>query len=1058
MKIDKSAFQSLVAMFADRRPHDEIEAVFAGELDRQAALRLLSHLRDAHGRVQQTETLDVSASASGPGGATARATVAGADAVRAALDRGSWVGVAVMRKARLRPAVAIADYRVRVNMKNEAVVEDAAEAAATAAELAAPAASSVMGTRTFRLKHRFSAALADGLFRADVTAVRQLSVPAGAPAPRHARLMRVPEAFELEVEYTPPAKAAGDAVAAPALAQGLARDLLKHYSVLLKVVDDTDVLMTPEERRAVLDEYAALAVPGVEVPPHAGGSMSGRRAQQLFVGPKPVTLEMRNLVLPPLPGVPTVRVGYTVTDKADGERRLLYVAEDRRVYTINSRIEVRDTGMQAEAAVGGSCLLDGEHIPLTRSGVPAFMVFDAYFVSGKDVRDKPLQRAAPAGGAAAAAKAKPAKKKGAIDVESAADRLSLARAVVGGIGAVPRYSVAVKEFRQIQGGDDLFAQCRHFLTKRNAGSFPYGIDGMIFTPANLAVGAAEEGRPAPAGGGASLTWPLAFKWKPPELNTIDFGVRLGPPDDVRMQGDRMFRAAELLVGYSAGQWEPITCMRFLTEDAAQAADRQRYVERPFDLPGGGAAAGANAKQRLGQCYLPTSKDGRLRCASGEEIVDGMVVEFSYDVPAQQQPQQQQPVAAPHAPTAADLPVDHPYRWRPLRLRPDKSGMGNNYGVALSIWQSIQSPITEDVLAGRRDLPSAEDVARASADLEGVYYAKRLQSDEGDTTGMRAFHNYVKGQHLLMRMKGRARSLFDFGTGKAGDLGKWIAMGVGRVMGIDLHADNLTDPQNGAFSRVQDARRKGQHPPRVAFVPMDGASPLGAPQIERMDDAAGDRQVARVLWGLVDPSTVLNPRLRAMHRFAVGGFDVATCMFAIHYFFSDDRSLKNFCRNVATVLRPGGVFLGVCLDGQRVDEALRGVPVGGSVSGRGWEITRHYDVLSADDPVANIGLEIKVFVESIGQALPEHLVDFRLLVQEMAEAGLRPLSDQQCTEVGLRESTGFFEDLWVEMSKQPSLKQQDRRVAKALGMSPDEKRYSFLNRWFAFAKAGPGQAR
>ena len=100
----------------------------------------------------------------------------------------------------------------------------------------------------------------------------------------------------------------------------------------------------------------------------------------------------------------------------------------------------------------------------------------------------------------------------------------------------------------------------------------------------------------------------------------------------------------------------------------------------------------------------------------------------------------------------------------------------------------------------------------------------------------------------------------------------------------------------------------------------------------------------------------------------------------------------------------------------------------------------------------------MFVESIGQALPEHLVDFRLLVQEMAEAGLRPLSDQQCTEVGLRESTGFFEDLWVEMSKQPSLKQQDRRVAKALGMSPDEKRYSFLNRWFAFAKAGPGQAR
>ena len=259
----------------------------------------------------------------------------------------------------------------------------------------------------------------------------------------------------------------------------------------------------------------------------------------------------------------------------------------------------------------------------------------------------------------------------------------------------------------------------------------------------------------------------------------------------------------------------------------------------------------------------------------------------------------------------------------------------------------------------------------------------------------------------------------------------------------------------------EARRRGQHVPRVAFAAMDAASPLGAAQIERMDDSNGDKQVARVLWGLVDPSSVLNPRLRAMHRFAVGGFDVATCMFAIHYFFGDERSLKNFARNAAGALRPGGMFMGCCLDGQRVDAALRGVPIGGSVSGHGaagqglmWDIARHYDAFSADDPSANVGLEIKVFVETIGQALPEALVDFRLLVRELGEVGLRPLNEAQCAELGLRESTGFFEDIFAELSKQHGAKQQDRRVAAAMSMSPDEKRYSFLNRWFVFVKAAP----
>jgi SAM-dependent methyltransferase len=1038
MKVDAGVFNGIVRMFEERRPGiDEVEAVYSdhGGLSRDVTTRLLRHLGASFGKPRTRDVLDVQTDS---GVSTLRVSVEGEAAIRASLGEGKWDTPAstVIRKARLR-TVSLQDYRMRVNMKEEVPVSDRDRTLA---------AMGALPGKTFRLKRRFSFETEDG-FSVDVTGVRQLS--SGAAVPRHERMLLMPETYELEVEYVGvdgvgrhtggaaaaarvvakkgkkaakadagddaaavAAKAAkGEAAAAAAAAakvdgRALAMALIRHFNVLLKVVDDTDYLMTPGEKEGVLEEYVSLTWGGARGPLPT----DPRARSRLFVGPMPVTLELRNL-LPPgeLTGGVSVLQGYTVTEKADGERRLLYVASDGRAYTIDNRLAVRRVGVTCKTL--RRCLLDGEHVPRyarpKAEAVSAYMAFDAFYVDGQDVRGLPLVP-------------------GRIE--------AIARVVKDAV--MPEdFLLAAKKYEH--GGDMLQLACR-MLAKRDAGNFPYEIDGLVFTPAHLAVGAMEPGQPLKIGGGGR--WSATLKWKPPYQNTIDFLVRLRPEDELVVKDGVPHRVADLLVGYDQAKNDAVTALDYLSGEAEsrqhQRARGQQYIEKLFTVPG--------ADEQLHVCHLPRRPDGTLRCENNDEIMDGLIVEFSRD-------------------TVHDA-------WLPKRHRHDKTDLfisggvvtANSYQSALNIWHTILAPVTEDILCGKTPVP-----AEAAA-MDGVYYANDLAPDQGDTQAMRKFHNHwVKKEALLARFKGRTRSLFDFGCGRAGDLFKWMDMGVSRVVGVDKYAENLTnpDPNLGAYARILKEKRKAGNQslmPRVALVPMDATHVIGPAYIASMDDSQGDRTVANVLWGLVPPAAVANPKLRAYHRFALGGFDLATCMFAVHYFFGDAEHLRNFAKNVAAVLRPGGCFVGVCMDGGLVDKALSEARAD-SIEGRGqtkdaviWRVTRNYagKLGKSADPWDEIGKEVNVFMESIGHELPEYLVDFRLLVAAMAEVGMEPLDAGETAALGLKESTGFFEELYRDM-----VARGDRKVPavqRAIGMSPDEKRYSFLNRWFVFTKRTAGK--
>ena len=82
-----------------------------------------------------------------------------------------------------------------------------------------------------------------------------------------------------------------------------------------------------------------------------------------FVGFSSVSLEMPNITpLNPDSDAPNIRNPYTVTEKADGIRKMLYINKTGKVYFIDVNMNVQFTGVVSGNQDYHESLLDGEHV------------------------------------------------------------------------------------------------------------------------------------------------------------------------------------------------------------------------------------------------------------------------------------------------------------------------------------------------------------------------------------------------------------------------------------------------------------------------------------------------------------------------------------------------------------------------------------------------------------------------------------------------------------------------------------------------------------------------
>lgn len=759
-----------------------------------------------------------------------------------------------------------------------------------------------------------------------------------------------------------------------------------------------------------------------------------------FVGPNLYTLQIKNIVEEDENNnIPNIRKNYTVTEKADGLRCLLYVYSDGKVYLINTNMNVIFTGSITHEKTLFNTIIDGELVSNDKRGnyINLYVAFDIYYVNNKDVRSYPLI---------------PYKK----DVDKS--RYYLLKKLVTNIKLklysrdnnytkelTPSIRIKCKDFYPNNPEtDNIFESANIVLTKERDNLFEYETDGLIFTPAYLGVGSNKMGVAGPT---TKITWEHLFKWKPPQFNTIDFLVttikntngqdKITPiyEDGINTLSDNQYneyKTIELRCSFIESQHGYINPCQDVINDVfpqfKSEEDSQSKLAKPMRFyPSDPPDPNAGICNIMLKSIENSSK--QMISIENQAFTDNTIVEFSYD-----------------------LTKEPGWRWVPLRVRYDKTAelrqggtnFGNAYHVADSNWYSIHYPITEEMISTGLNIHSVEN---------DIYYNKI--GGESKTRGLRDFHNlYVKSM-LFKNVSKKGDICIDYTCGKAGDLPKWIASNLSFVFGIDISKDNLENRINGACSRFLNNKKTHKHMPYALFVNGDSSKNIKSGEAMLNDKAI---QITKAIFGEIEnDEETLGKGVSRQYGKGKDGFNISSCQFSIHYFFKNINTLKGFLTNLSECTKIGGYFIGTCYDGKEVFDLLKNKNTEESVqisidNKKIWEIVKQYnsDVFNADD--TSLGYKIDVYQETINQLITEYLVNFEYFERIMENYGFILLDRTEAKTLGFSDSTGLFSDLFINLLNELNLyKFKSKDYGDASKMSEYEKKISFLNRYFVFKK-------
>ena len=322
-----------------------------------------------------------------------------------------------------------------------------------------------------------------------------------------------------------------------------------------------------------------------------------------FIGPRPISMQSSNLT-----GKDNIYENFTVTEKTDGERKMLFTTRQRAYFIVSSRLEVVWTGIVVDAK-NNNTLLDGEHVTVDKhhERINSYFVFDLYYYHGKDKRALPFL----------------------LSTEEDS-RWNLMNRSIKGFNPTDMV-ISVKGF-SLSTPDS----CKALLNKIKDGEFPYETDGLIFTPTLYGVGMTSTVHSPPADGS---DWTLNLKWKPEKDNTIDFLVHF--KEDAYKSGAThasTYKKVNLLVGFSH---------RDVFSNPIHSIFEGYEVRPPPAKPV--LFNPCNPAVPDSHVTHLSSRDDKTYTEKGEVIEHGRIVEFRYDKTRE---------------------LDK--RWIPLRVRWDKT--------------------------------------------------------------------------------------------------------------------------------------------------------------------------------------------------------------------------------------------------------------------------------------------------------------------------------------------------------------------------------------------------
>jgi len=804
----------------------------------------------------------------------------------------------------------------------------------------------------------------------------------------------------------------------------LLKDLESIIHFCYSIIVQTEYYLDELEQSSVIMEYITLSDPQ---------NIHHKRGWK-FVGPQPVSMGIQHLN--PL-NPHSVVSQYVVTEKADGVRAQLLITKDGRGYLITPKKRVIDTGVSFEG-ITGSWILDGEYITQNKGNEPIrlFMIFDVYYST--DYKEQPFTY--------------PWSAKTGISRSGILHKFK--NDIIMNIDDTYPESAVRIGFKQYLAGPDkltkkkgsdtfsnlmgIFKSTKKILNIEDKGDgFEYFTDGLIFLPMFLPVKAMDKGEKVKSIRG---TWPLNYKWKPPEENTIDFKVIFSKEQGKAVthsytyttEGGKMetqyYQKVQLVVGYKEKDDDSIDFnWSILTK---KPLSKQSY--QFFDPP-----THTLANVHLTNIPLHGKK---MKCEKdGKDIKNGAIIEMRYNDDSKEG-----------------------FTWTPLRVRDDKE-QPQYFTVANNIWKTINEPVTKEMIKGSINFDELKDDVETT---DKYYVDTKFAEDEP----IRDLHNYIKSK-LISRIgsstdhKG-GLMIADLSCGRGGDIKKYLSIRnkVEFIMGLDIS------------SNVNEAAQRFHYltnlKPKALFIQYDTSL-----SIEKGEGClvTKDKEKQEICSDMLDMvlgrSKTFHKRYKDIQKqylgLAKGGFDIVSSQFSLHYYFKDEETLRGFCENVQYMCADDGYFIGTCYDGMKVmktfakedTDTLEMIDGFGSLI---YQIKKKYSITDFSYDKGNLedmfGQEIEVFMASIGQPITEYLVNFEFFIDLMKEYGFEPvLPTYRKGEYNpIKSPIDSFDTIIDNVSE---VREKDNNFVKktyntGLYNVPKKKGYSLLsglNNWFIFQK-------
>ena len=804
--------------------------------------------------------------------------------------------------------------------------------------------------------------------------------------------------------------------------------IYKDYMSLLKIV--VQKFKKDEQKRSLNSKY----------------SKSGRH----FIGPSSCTLQPINLVDDDsIDNICLRRDMFCVTDKADGERKMLYIGNNLSLYFINTNLEIQFTGVKIKnMADYKNTLIDGEYITSNKSGesISLYAAFDIYFFKGDDVRNNPFKK-------------KDGNNKGSPVISRRELLLEAIDNINNNADKKKHLTITAKSFffATENNLDSLYAANDNCL--KHAQTLDYETDGLIYTPMTLGV-TQESAVEPPKAKNFKYTWSQSFKWKPPEYNTIDFLISIDKDAFNKPKMKQKMIDGAIVNYYTLKLHVGVDKIKH-----GLIGSQQKLLNEEFKLQISGEEIIDTDKypdRYAAELFYPTNPsdpmahlchvllhlhEGKLHMFTEENqiIEDDTIVEFRYDMNAK----------------------DKMNSWIPLRIREDKTkdyrtkrnNFGNAYHVANSNWHSIYNPVTKKMLTGETEV-SVVDALNNDGD---VYYNNRnAKREKSHTIKLRKFHNFVK--ELLIRYAASKKEntvLIDMAVGKAGDLHKWLNNNVRGVLGIDISEDNIHNPYDGACKRyielfTQKKMKRGNNKTKNEqnmfgmFISGDTSKNIENGNFDmyshKNKQSVSSDYILKSLLGSVPSKNIKEEYLKT--DIFKNKFDICSIQFAIHYMFESKEKLYMFAKNVSDMTRVGSYFIGTCYDGKLVYDKLKDVEYNKAVeiyknSKKIWSIRKKYhdsDDSFMENTELSLGRKISVFQESINKEFDEYLVNFDYFEKVMRDHGFAIDTDFAVEDQEMN-ATESFEVIYKKLYQN----------GKQTNITNYEKEISFLNRCFVFKK-------